>query len=321
MKIFTVALQKNGKLVAASYELIEAAKSMGGEIYTVILSEDASALGSELASRGGGKVLTVSHPSLKHFNDEIYVKVISQLISKYSPDAVLGMASFYGKALIGRLAAAAEAPMASDVTGINLDGDDMVVTRPSHGGSVIAKVSSSGNAKPFFATVRMKIYPESRDGAGEVVQEAVDDSVLESQMSVKEVKTESSGSVNLTEADVIVSAGRGIKGPDHIPMVRELADVLKGAFGASRAIVDAGWTEYSDQVGQTGKTVNPKLYIAIGISGAIQHLVGMQTSKTIVAVNKDKDAPIFNIASYGIVGDAFEIVPALTEKFRSELAE
>jgi len=321
MKIFTVALQKEGKLTAASFELIEAAKSLGGEICTAILAEDASAMASELASRGGGKVLSVSHAELKFYNDETYVKVLSQLIAKYSPDLVLGPASFYGKALFGRLAAAMDAPMASDVTAIVQDGDNLVATRPSYGGSVIAQVGNNCTGKPFFLTVRGKVYAESKEGAGEVIEESADGAALESKMTVKEVKSESGGSVNLTEADIIVSAGRGLKGAENLPMVKELAETLKGAFGASRAIVDAGWTEYSNQVGQTGKTVNPKLYIALGISGAIQHLVGMQSSKTIVAVNKDKDAPIFNIASYGIVGDALEIVPALTKKFKAELAD
>ncbi len=320
MKIFTVATQKDGKLVAASFELIEAAKSLGGEVITAILAEDAKAMASELASRGGGKVLAVSHPQLKYFNDEVYVKTLSQLIAKYSPDVIMGPASFYGRALFGRLAAAMDAPMASDITSIALNGDSLVATRPSYGGSVIAQVAKNSD-KPLFVTVRMKIYPESKDGAGEVVEETVDGAAFESKMVVKEAKVESSGAVNLTEADVIVAAGRGLKAGDNLPMVQDLANALKGAFGASRAIVDAGWTAYSNQVGQTGKTVNPKLYIAVGISGAIQHLVGMQTSKTIVAVNKDKDAPIFNIASYGIVGDAFEIVPALTKKFKEELAE
>lgn len=318
MKIFAVAQQKEGKLLNASLELIEAGKKLGGELFTVILAENASEIASKLASSGGGKVLAVSNPALKTLNDEVYVKVISSLISKYQPDVVLGPASFYGKALFSRLAASNEAPMVSDITSITLEGDSVVATRPNYGGSVITQVGKNSD-KPLFATVRMKIYPESKEGAGEVVEESVDASLFDSKMTVKEVKVESGGKLSLTEADVIVSAGRGIKGADNVPMVKDLADALGGAFGASRAIVDAGWTEYSNQVGQTGKTVNPKLYIAVGISGAIQHLVGMQTSKTIVAINKDKDAPIFNVANIGIVGDAFEIVPALTKKFKAEL--
>ena len=320
MKILVVSLQKDGKLVSASLELIEAAKSLGGELYTAILAEQADSLASELASRGGGKVLAVSHPNLNNFNDELYVNVISELIGKYNPDLVLGMATFYGKALFARLAAKNQGPMASDVVNLALEDNQVVVSRPHYGGSVVSKVTANSQS-PFFVTLRPKIYPESKEGPGEVVVETVAAVETEAKTVVKEVKVESAGAVNLTEADVIVTAGRGIKGAENLPMVQELADSLGAALGASRAIVDAGWIAYSHQIGQTGKTVNPKLYIAVGVSGAIQHLVGMRSSGTIVAVNKDKDAPIFNIANYGIVGDAFEIVPALTKKFKAELGK
>jgi electron transfer flavoprotein alpha subunit len=319
MKILNVALQKDGKLVGSSFELIEAAKQLGGEIYTVVLAEDASNIANDLASRGGGKVLAVSDSSLKYFNDEIYVKVISSLVEKYSFDLILGSATFYGKALFSRLAAMLDAPMVSDATNIALESDNPVVTRPSYGGSVIAEVVAKENSSPLCVTLRMKIYPESTEGNGEVIVESVDSSLFEAGTVVKEMKVESAGALNLTEADVIVAAGRGLKGAENLTMIQDLADSLGGAMGASRAIVDAGWIAYSHQVGQTGKTVNPKLYIAVGISGAIQHLVGMQTSGYIVAVNKDKDAPIFNVSTYGIVGDALEIVPALTNKFKSDL--
>lgn len=319
MKLLVIALQKNGKLTSAALELIEAAKSLGGEIHTAILASDAGDLAQELASKGGGKVLAVSNAALGNYNDETYTKVITELIKKYTPDLVLGPASFYGKALFSRLAAKNGGSMASEVTGLSAEGDKVVVTRPSYGGSVISKVGANDGG-PFFVTVRPKIFPESKEGSGEVVQESVDASCFESKSVVKEVKVEAAGTQNLAEADIIVSAGRGIKGPENVALITELADTLGAAFGASRAIVDAGWVEYSHQVGQTGRTVNPKLYFAIGISGAIQHLVGMQTSKTIVAINKDKDAPIFNIASYGIVSDLFEIVPALNKKFKEELA-
>ena len=318
MKILAVALQKDGKLVPSSFELIEVAKSLNGELTSLILAENAGPLAEELASRGGGKVLAVSNPSLKYFNDEIYVKVIKALSSKYSPDLVLGTASFYGKALFGRLAASCHGAMVSDVSSIATNDDKLVATRLTYGGSVVSKVGKNAEG-PFFVTVRPKIYAESKDGAGEVVEESVDSSTFEARMTVKEMKLESGGAVSVTEADVIVSAGRGIKGPENLPMMQELANSLGAALGASRAIVDAGWIPYSHQVGQTGKTVNPKLYMAVGISGAIQHLVGMQTSGTIVAVNKDKEAPIFNIANYSIIGDAMELVPALTKKFKAEL--
>jgi electron transfer flavoprotein alpha subunit len=320
MKVFAVALQKDGKLTSASFELLEAAKSLNGELYTVIMAEQAEPLASELASRGGGKVLAVSHPSLRYYNDEVYVNVLTELISKYSPDVVLGPATFYGKALFARLAAKNNGPMASDVSNLSLQDGKVVVTRSHYGGSVVSKLVADSD-KPFFITLRPKIYPESKEGSGEVINETVDAAAMQPRTVVKEMKVESSGAVNLTEADIIVSAGRGLKGPENLPMVKELADVLGAAFGASRAIVDAGWVPYSHQVGQTGKTVNPKLYVAVGISGAIQHLVGMQTSKTIVAINKDKEAPIFAVATYGIVGDAFEIVPALTRKFKAELGK
>ena len=316
MKSLVVALQKDGKLVSASFEAIEAAMGLGGEIYTAVLAAEAAPLAAELSSRGGGKVLAVSNPALRFFADDIYAGVISSLITKHGIDLVICPATSYGKALVARLAAMHGSGMASDVTALAADGNGVKVTRPSHGGSVVSQVVSVKG--PFFVSLRPKIYPESKSGSGEVVAESVDSSLLMGKVVVKEMKQESSGTTNLAEADVIVSAGRGIKGPENVPLVKELAESLGAAFGASRAIVDAGWVPYAAQVGQTGRTVNPKLYIAVGISGAIQHLVGMQTAKTIVAINKDKDAPIFNIASYGIVGDLFEVIPALTKKFKTE---
>lgn len=318
MKILAIALQKDGKPISASYEVLTAAQSTGGELLTAILAEDATSAANELASRGGGSVLAVSHPSLKFVNEEVYAKVIGALLAKYKPDVILAPATFHGKSLLSRLAAMNGGCMASDATALSIENGQFAVTRPNYGGSVISKLSANGSG-PFFVSVRPKIFPESKSGNGTVVTETVDNTCFTSRTTVLEAKAESGGSTNLAEADVIVSAGRGIKGPENVPLLKELADSLHAAFGASRAVVDAGWMPYLHQVGQTGRTVNPKLYVAVGVSGAIQHLVGMQTSQTIVAVNKDKDAPIFNVATYGIVGDLFEIVPALTKKFRAEL--
>ncbi len=315
-RTLVIAEQKNGKLSNISFELITAAQKIGGDIITACLAENADGLAKELANHTGGKALAISNPSLKYFNDEIYSNIITFLITKYQPQIIIGPATFYGKALFARLAAMNNGAMASEITGIRLDGNNVVITRPAYGGNVIIDISHKED-RLFFITVRPKIFEESRQGGGEVVVETVDSALFNSKASVKEMVVETGQSVNLTEADIIVSAGRGIRGPENIPLVKNLADALGAALGASRAIVDAGWISYSHQVGQTGKTVNPKLYFAVGISGAIQHLVGMQTSKTIVAINRDKDAPIFNIASYGIVGDLFEVIPALAAKFQS----
>lgn len=319
MKALVVGMQKDGKLISLTYEAIEAAKSLGAEISTVVLAENAELLAGEIASRGGGTVMAVSNPALKHFNDECYTKVISELIRKHQPDLVLGPANFYGKALFGRLAGSLGAAMASDVTGLAAENGKITVTRPTYGGSVISQVTPASAEGPFFVTLRPRIFSESKEGPGEVSAVAVDPSCFESRVKITDSRVESAGSQNLAEADVIVAAGRGIKGPESLDLVKALAASLGGATGASRAIVDAGWAPYSMQVGQTGKTVNPKLYLAVGISGAIQHLVGMRSAQAIVAINRDKDAPIFNVANYGIVGDLFEIVPALTSKFKAEL--
>jgi electron transfer flavoprotein alpha subunit len=272
-------------------------------------------MSSALAAKGS-KVFAFAHPDLKYFLDEAYARLLKALIEREKPDIVLGSATFYGKALMARLAALCGSGMASDCTGLSLDGDTVIALRPAYGGNVLFTLQSNGPA-PFFVSLRPKTNPEADDqSGGDVINEPVDESLLACKAKVTEHVSESGGKVSLNEADIIVSAGRGIRGPENIKLIEELADSLGAALGASRAIVDAGWIQYSYQVGQTGKTVNPKLYIAVGISGAIQHLVGMRSSKTIVAINRDKDAPIFNIASYGIVGDLFEIIPALTKKFK-----
>jgi len=317
IKVLTIAEQQDGKLSNVSYELLSVAGETGGELLTACLAESADGLAAELAARGGGKVLAVSNPALKYCNDEIYAKVLTELINKYQPQLVIGAATFFGKALIARLAAINSGAMASDITELKVDGDKITITRPAYGGNVIVNLSGQ-EGKIFFVTVRPKVFDEATGGGdGEVVAETVADSAFEAKTTVRESVADSGQSINLTEADIIVAAGRGIRGEENLPIIQKLSDAMGAGLGASRAIVDAGWIAYSHQVGQTGKTVNPKLYFAIGISGAIQHLVGMQTSKTIVAINRDKDAPIFNIATYGIVGDLFEIVPALTEKFES----
>ncbi len=315
MKILVLAEQKEGKLASSSFEALGAAQALGGEVSTLLMAKDPAALADKLASCGGGKVLTVAHDSLDMFNQETFRKVAGEIVEKTSPDVVIGVATISTRALLAALAAKTSGAMASNATALRVEGDKVVVTRPCFGGKAVSEVTSAESAKPFFISLRLKAFSPATAGSGEVSSESVSDSCFESRTKVVESIKESGQTVKLEEADTVVSFGRGLQGQEHIPLVQSLADSLGAAVGASRAVVDAGWIEYKHQVGQTGRTVTPKLYVAVGISGAIQHLVGMQSSKCIVAINKDKDAPIFNVSSYGIVGDAFEILPALTERF------
>ncbi len=315
MKILTIAEQKNNSLSAISFEPIGVAQTVGADVATILMASDAGDMAQQLSAKGA-KVFVCTHANLQHFVDEAYAKVAKHIIDREKPDVVIGSATFYGKALFARLAAMCDGAMASECTGVSQDGDTLVAQRPTYGGNVFLKIASNRET-PFFMTLRPKALAEGsdRDG-GDVVNETIDDSLVEARAEVTEHVAAAADKVSLTEADIVVAGGRGIRGPENFKLIQDLADTLGAAAGATRAIVDAGWIEYSYQVGQTGKTVNPKLYFAIGISGAVQHLVGMRSSKVIVAINRDKDAPIFSIANYGIVGDLFEIVPVLTEKLK-----
>ncbi|HSG99198.1 MAG TPA: electron transfer flavoprotein subunit alpha/FixB family protein [candidate division Zixibacteria bacterium] len=315
MKTLVIAEQKGGELVDATFEALGAATALGGETLTAVLAENAGTLAENIAQRGGGKILALSNPALKEFNLENYTAAVAELIAKHQPNVVIAPARNAGRALLAALAAKTGGGMASEVTALRLDGDTPVATRTHYGSKAISEVAPSDTAKPFFVSTRLKAFDPVSGGSGEVISESVSDSCFSSPVKVVETVREAGQTVKLEEADKVVSFGRGLQDPANIPVVQKLADTLGAALGASRAVVDAGGIEYKHQVGQTGKNVTPKLYIAVGISGAIQHLVGMQNSKVIVAVNKDADAPIFNVASYGIVGDALQIVPALTERF------
>ncbi|HBC46699.1 MAG TPA: electron transfer flavoprotein subunit alpha, partial [candidate division Zixibacteria bacterium] len=227
-------------------------------------------------------------------------------------------ATFSGKFLFGRLSAILSSGLASDITAIEWDGDNILATRPAYGGKALLKVSPAGPG-PQMATLRPKAFQEpimNDSRSGETTVWPFDDTKFASRAIVLQHVSEGDQQISLTDADIIVSGGRGLRAPENFKLIRELADTMGAAVGASRATVDAGWIPYAHQVGQTGKTVNPKLYVACGISGAIQHLVGMQSSKTIVAINRDSEAPIFKVATYGVVGDIFEILPKLTERLK-----
>lgn len=316
MKVLVIAERKDGQATSASFEALGAVSGFGAEIATVALAEDASALASELAAAGGGKTFAISNAALKNFDLKVFCAVCKELIDSFSPNLVVAPGTVTGNALLASLAALTNGGMVSDATALKLDGETPVATKPQYGGKAIGEISPNGSTGPFFVTLRPKAFEPAIAGAGEVVSESVSDACFASSLTVKEANKSAGEAVKLEEADAVVSFGRGLQGAENIPLAQDLADSLGGALGASRAVVDAGWIEYKHQIGQTGKTVSPRLYITLGISGAIQHLVGMQSSKTIVAVNKDKDAPIFNVASYGIVGDALEIVPALSARFK-----
>jgi electron transfer flavoprotein alpha subunit len=321
-EIWAVVQRRSDGLAPVTFEVLGAARQladqMGGSVAAVVIGDGAEALASECFKRGASKVYVAAKPGLNGFVDDVYAAVLASAIQAHEPAVVLGGATFYGKAFFARAAALADLGLAPDANKIDADGDAVSAFRPCFGGNVIRKVSNK-TGKTFLITLRPKVFPEAAaDGAdsGEVVNLEV---AVEPRVTIKDTVGEKGQSVNLNEADVIVSGGRGLREPDNFQIAHDMADALGAAVGASRAVVDAGWISYAHQIGQTGKTVNPKLYIALGISGAIQHLVGMQSSGIIVAVNKDPDAPIFKLATFGIVGDLFEYAPAMTRVFKERL--
>jgi len=325
--IWIFAEQKKGKVQPVVYELLgkarELAASLGVEVSAVLLGDCLEEETQELIWRGADKVYVVQKRELANFQDEPYTNIIVELIKKYRPEIVLCGATSIGRSLISRVAVKIRAGLTADCTGLDIDPARKILlqTRPAFGGNIMATIISP-DYRPQMATVRHKVFPEIQSDMkrkGKIIHEDFDGNLLISRTRILDIVEEIESTVNLAEADIIVSGGRGMDGPENFKLLEELAHVLGAAVGASRAAVDAGWMPYSHQVGQTGRTVAPKIYIACGISGQIQHLVGMQSSRIIVAINKDADAPIFKVATYGIVADLFQIVPALTKKFKEVL--
>ncbi len=319
--------QKRGIIQSVSYELLgkgrELANKLKSPLCGVLLGHNIESKVNDIIQRGADIVFCVDHPALKNFLDDPYTNVLVQLIKKHKPEIVLCGATSIGRSLISRVAVKIHTGLTADCTGLDIDEHKKILlqTRPAFGGNIMATIITP-NHRPQMSTVRHKVMKEAPinpNHTGKIIKETFDESVFASRTKVLDVIEEISATVNIAEADIIVSGGRGMKGPENFPMLEELAKVLNGAVGASRAAVDSGWMPYSHQVGQTGKTVCPKIYIACGISGQIQHLVGMQSSDTIIAINSDPNAPIFQVATYGIVGDLFEIVPLLTKKFKEVL--
>jgi len=323
--VMTIAEQRDGEIRKISYELVSEgrrlADSLGQEVTTLLLGSNIKDKASTLGHYGADKVLVADDPRLEPYTTDAYVSVIAELVKANDPAILILGASVQGKDLSGRLSAKLGVGMAQDCTVFAIEDGNLVATRPIYAGKAYAKVTFS-DSFPQMATARpnvMTMNEPDTSRSAEIVDASftLDDSAIKTK--VADVLKDESGKVDLTEADKIVSGGRGMKGPENYNILEDLADVLGATVGASRSAVDAGWRPQTDQVGQTGKVVSPNLYIACGISGAIQHLAGMSTSKVIVAINKDPDAPIFQKADYGVVDDLFKVVPPLTEEIKKIL--
>ena len=318
--------QFNGEAGSISWEMAgkgrELADQLGVTLTACVLGNDVEHMAQEAISYGADRVFLVDDPTLTQYRTDPYAAVMVDLVERHKPEILIMGASSRGRDLAGSIATRLVTGLTADCTGLDIDPNTRQLrqTRPAFGGNIMATILCP-NHRPQMSTVRHRVFevPEkdsSREGQIVRGNALMPEDEIASKVIDFIVEEEN---VNLADARVIVSGGRGVKGAEGFEPIRELAQVLGGAVGSSRAAVDAGWMPYAHQVGQTGRTVRPDLYIACGISGAIQHLAGMRTAKVIVAINRDPEAPIFDVAHYGIVGDLFEVVPALTEAFRKKL--
>jgi electron transfer flavoprotein alpha subunit len=320
--ILTFAEQRDGKLRRASLEVVSEARRLAGplgaSVTAVTIGPGGEGLAGELASYGADRVVVFEDAALSTYATEAFGRALAQAIAEAKPSVVLLPFTALGKDLAPRVAVKIGAGLASDCVAFEVKGGALVARRPIYAGKAYATVEWSG--EPRMATLRPNVFALGQPDASRKAEVAKASADTSSRTRVTAVKATSTGKVQLTEAQVVVSGGRGLKGPEHFSLVEGLAEAMGAAVGASRAVVDAGWVDHQMQVGQTGKTVSPQLYVACGISGAIQHLAGMSSSKCIVAINKDPDAPIFKVANYGIVGDVFAVLPPLTEAAKAHFA-
>ena len=318
-----------GRAKNVGFELLNPGRAMadklGEELVAVVIGEGVEQAAKDAIAYGADRVLLVEGAEYKNYNTDAATFAMAELIRKYEPSIVLYGATNNGRDVAPRVACTLKTGLTADCTGLDIDEETRLLmsTRPTFGGNLMATIACPDH-RPQMSTVRPGVfkkaaYDEGR--TGEIVREEVHIDPKNIRVELVERIREVAEAVNLEEADVIVSGGRGLKVPENFALIRELAEVLGGVVGASRAAVDAGWIPHAHQVGQTGRTVAPKLYVAVGISGAIQHLAGMSGSDTIVAINRDPDAPIFGVADYGIVGDLFEVVPALIQEIRNKKGE
>lgn len=314
-KVLAVGEIAGGVLKKASRETTSVGHRLGGTVSTVLIGSGAAAGAPEVAKHGAD---TVYVGEIATYNGEAYAKAIADLVKAKGYEIVILPHSWIGRDISSRIATHLNTGVISDATDIAMDGDRVKIRKPVYSGK--AFVSLKVKANPQVVTIRPNAHPiADTAGAGKVENITVDAAASKA----KQTKFEAKGGtrVSLTEADIVVSGGRGIKGPENFPLIEQLADILGAGVGATRAVVDAGWCDHTLQIGQTGQTVSPNLYIAVGISGAIQHMAGMGSSKFIVAINKDPDAPIFKVATYGVVDDLFNVLPPLKEELKAALGK
>jgi len=319
--VFVVAEQRDGALRKVSFELASVARKLadqtGDEVSAILLGSGIESLAAELGKFGVDKVFVGDNAALEPYITEAHAQVVAKILKDNDAAIALFGASVQGKDLSARVAAKLAGGLATDCTDVKIDGGKLVAVRPMYAGKCFGEVVF--NTTPAMVSLRPNVFAAVENAKAAAVTK-VDVAIDAVKSKVLEVQKDTSGKVDLTEANIIVSGGRGMKGPDEYKILEELAEVLKGTVGASRAAVDAGWRPQKDQVGQTGKVVSPNLYIACGISGAIQHLAGMSSSKCIVAINKDAEAPIFTKADFGVVDDLFKVVPELTNACKKLMA-
>ena len=321
--ILTFAEQRDGRLRRPSLEAVSEARRLvealgGGQVVAVLVGSGVAGLADELASYGADVVHVFDDAALGAYASQPYARALAQVASELAPAAVLVPFSATGKDLAPRVAARLGSGLVSDCVSFSVKDGRIEARRPMYAGKTFATVTWTGGVP--LATLRPNVFSLAAPQPGRKAEVRTGSVDMAAGARVSRVETRAAGKIELSEAQVIVSGGRGLKGPEHFHLVEELASVMGAAVGASRAVVDAGWVDHHIQVGQTGKTVSPTLYIACGISGAIQHLAGMSSSRVIVAINKDADAPIFKVASYGILGDVFEVLPKLSEAARAHFA-
>lgn len=322
--IMVFAEYRHGKIAPVSYELLGIGRKLADKrrvpLSVVLPGGTVAAFADGLIAAGADIVLLAEHPMLEQFREDLYAGILEQVIRERKPEVVLAGATAIGRSVIPYVATSIDAGLTADCTRLEIREEDgmLLQTRPAFGGNIMATIECP-HTRPQMATVRPKVMaPAEPDPSrkGEVIHIQLAPSMLHTQIEVLETVINNEDQVNIQEVETLVAGGRGLDSAKGFALIRELAGELNGAVAASRAAVDSGWIPYPHQVGQTGKTVSPKLYIACGISGAVQHAVGMQSAEIVVAINRDKNAPIFDIATYGVVGDLYEVVPLLIKRLQ-----